>query len=151
MAAHEFELSTASIALTGGAATTVLQVVAAANIRVRIMAFGVAFNGATSTSVPALVELVRQSTAGTTSALTPTKKDDSIAETLQSTARHTATVEPTTGDTLKAINVPTYMGRYEWHAPSRERAIICGGGDRVGIRINAPANVSVVAWMECEE
>jgi len=141
--------TTAEIALSAATAKTVLQLVAATNHRVRLLAWGVYFDGISSTEAPVQVRLLRQTTAGTMSALTPTKNDDSLSETLLTTAQHTATAEPTAGDVLKGIEVHPQAG-YEEACPFGQEFII-GGGDRVGIECTAPATVNVRAWARFEE
>jgi hypothetical protein len=149
MAAFIGLATTAEIALTAATPKTVLQLVAATNHRVKLLAWGVYFDGVSSTAEPVQVRLLRQTDAGTSSALTPTKNDDSIADTLLTTARHTATVEPTGGDLLKGIEVHP-QSAYEEACPFGQEFII-GGGDRLGIECNAPAAVNVRAWARFEE
>jgi hypothetical protein len=141
--------TTAEIALTAATAKTVIQIVAPANHRLKILAWGVYFDGTSVTAEPVLARLLRQTTAGTMSALTPTKQDDSIADSLLTTAQHTATAEPTASDVLKRIEVHPQSG-YEEQCPF-SREYIVGGGDRVGVECTAPANVNVVAWIQFEE
>lgn len=149
MAAFQGTAVTAEVALSAATAKTVLQILAAANHRVKILRWWVTFDGTTSGNDPVLVELVRQSTAGTSSALTPRKVDDSLAETLLTTAVHTATAEPTTGDTLDTKHVHPQSG-YEVTLPFGAEVVV-GGGDRVGIRCTAPQAVNVVAGIHFEE
>ena len=149
MAALIGTATTAEVALSAATAKTVLQLVAAANHRVKILGWGVYFDGTSSTAEPVLVRLLRQTTAGTMTSLTPVKADDSLAESLQTTAQHTASAEPTAGDVLKRINVHPQSG-YEYSAPAFQEDVI-GGGDRVGIECTAPATVNVVAWIRFEE
>lgn len=149
MAAFQGQAVTAEIALSAATAKTVVQVVAATNHRVKILGWGVFFDGTSTTAEPVQVRLLRQTTAGTMSALTPTKRDDSIAETLLTTAQHTATAEPTAGDLLEAVEVhpqQSFMIMY----PLGSEPII-GGGDRVGIECTAPATVNVRAQVLFEE
>ena len=149
MAAFIGIASTAEVALAAATAKTVMQLVAASNHRVRLLRWGVFFDGTSVTAEPVQVRLLRQTTAGTMSALTPVKKDDSIAETLQTTAQHTATVEPTAGDVLDVKEIHPQQG-YEYIAPLGQEYII-GGADRLGIECTAPAVVNVRAVMEFEE
>ena len=140
---------TAEVGLTAATAKTVVQIVAPSNHRVKILGWGVFFDGTSTTAEPVQVTLSRQSTAGTMSALTPVPLDDSLAETLQVTAQHTATVEPTTGATIDMVEVHPQMG-YEKMYPLGQEPI-CGGGDRVGIVCTAPAGVNVRAKLIFEE
>ncbi len=149
MAAFQGQAATAEIALTAATAKTVLQLVAAANHRVRLLSFGIFFDGTSTTAEPVQVRLLRQTTAGTMSALTPTKRDDSIADTLLTTAQHTATAEPTAGDVLEAIEVHPQQG-YQCFYPMGAEVII-GGGDRLGLEVTAPAAVNCRALFVFEE
>ena len=149
MAAFQGQAATTEIALTAATAKTVVQLVAAANHRVKILGWGVFFDGQSTTAEPVQVRLLRQTTAGTMSALTPTKRDDSIADTLLTTAQHTATAEPTAGDLIEAIEVHPQQG-YQVMYPLSVEPII-GGGDRVGIECTAPAGVNVRATVLFEE
>ncbi len=73
-------------------------------------------------------------------AMTPTKRDNSLSETLLTTAQHTATVEPTTTDLLQAIEVHPQQGFKEWFPMGAE--LIIGGGGRLGFEVTAPAAVN---------
>ena len=141
--------ATAEVALSAATAKTIVQIVAPSNHRLKVLAWGTYFDGTSSTAEPVQVVLMRQTTAGTMSSLTPVKNDDSIAETLQTTAQHTATVEPTSGDVLKRIEVHPQSGYEEQCAYGTE--YIVGGGDRLGIVCTAPATVNVVGWIKFEE
>jgi len=89
MAAVIAVANTAEIALSGATAKTVLQLVAASNHCVKIKSWGVFFDGTSVTAEPVQVRLLRQTDAGTMSALTPVER--SVAGvTLQTTAQHTA-------------------------------------------------------------
>lgn len=133
---------TAEIAHAGGdAAKTLLQLVAAANHRVLVIEWSVSFNGIDNTAEPIKVSLARQTTAGTSSALTPEKMNEGDDETLQTTARHTATVEPTTGNSIAREKVHP-QGGFTWQAPPGGKIVI-KGGNRLGWIITAPAAIAV--------
>jgi hypothetical protein len=149
MAAFQGQLTTAEIALTAATAKTVVQLVAASNHRVKIIGWGVYFDGISATAEPVQVRFIRQTTAGTMSALTAIKRDDSIAETLQTTGQHTATVEPTNGDLLEGKEIHPQAGYQVFYPFGSE--VIVGGGDRVGIECTAPATVNVRAEIIFEE
>lgn len=149
MAAFLGKANTAEIALAAATAKTVIQIVAAANHRVKILSWGVYFDGISTTAEPVQIRFLRQTTAGTMSALTPVKNDDSLAETLLTTAQHTATVEPTAGDVLEVKEIHPQSG-YEKIYPMGQEVIV-GGSDRVGIEVTAPAVVNVRAEITFEE
>lgn len=149
MAAFQGQATTAEIALSAATAKTLVQVVAATNHRVKLLGWGIFFDGTSTTAEPVQVRVLRQTTAGTMSALTPTKRDDSIADTLLTTAQHTATVEPTAGDVLEVIECHPQQGYQVWYPLGAE--VIIGGGDRLGVEATAPATVNARAVCYFEE
>lgn len=148
MAGTYLQAQTAAIS-TGTSAKTLLQIVAAANHGVKVREWSISFNGSTAGQT-AKVDVLRQTTAGTMSSLTPVKDPDDTDETLQTTAQHTATAEPTAGDVLHTEYVRLDGGGYTWQAPPGKEIKI-GGGDRLGIRVTSAADVSAVASAKCEE
>lgn len=139
----------AAVALAAATVKTVVQVVAAANHAIKIRSFNVSFDGIDNTDEPVTVVLMRQTTAGTMSALTPVKNDDSCGDTLDTTAQHTATAEPTSGDVLYTITVHPQTSRNFVFDP--DLCPIVGAGDRVGLVCTAPDAVNVDAGIVFEE
>lgn len=147
--AGRFGVAQLSGVTTGTAVKTMIQLVAAANHAIRITEIGIAFHGTNNTHNPITVTLSRQTDAGTTTALTPVKADDSNGDTLDTTARHTATVEPTTTDVLRTWAVHPQTGLID---PLSDRApIIVGAGDRVGLITDADNAVNADSYMAFEE
>jgi len=134
---------------TGTSAKTLLQLVAASNHAVIVDEISISFKGTSNTASPIRVRILRQTTAGTMSALTLVKDPDDVDETLQTTGQHTATFEPTAGDVLLAEEVHPQTG-YTWQAPFG-RAIKIGGGDRLGIEVLAGADVNAICRASMEE
>ena len=149
MAAFMGKAHTAEVALVADTAKTILQLIAPANHRLKVIGWGVFFDGTSATAQPVKVELLRQTSAGTMSANTPVKWDDSLAETLQTTAQDSATVEPSAGDILERKEVHPQTS-YEKIFPLSQEPIV-GGGDRIGIRCEADAGVNVRAEITFEE
>jgi hypothetical protein len=143
MAALRARANTAQVA-TGTALKTIMQIVAASNHRIVIPLISVSFEGISATDAPIDVQIMRQSTAGTMSALTLTKDNDSDDETLQTTAQHTATVEPTAGDVL-ARKLVHPQGRVDFGP------FIVKGGGRLGITTTAGVTVDCVVSALIEE
>jgi len=138
------------IALVAATPKTILQLVAPTNQRLAIRGFSVSFDGISATAEPIQVDLVKQTDAGTTSAATPAAEQIGLgSETIQATARKTASAEPTTTDVLRRYNIHPQTGR-EFRF-SIEDEIVMAGGTRVGLRCTAPANVNVVGHMAFEE
>lgn len=141
--------ATKSGVATGTALKTIVQLVAAANHAVLVKEISISFAGVSNTSTPILVQVSRQTTAGTMSSLTPVKDPDDWAETMQTTALHTATVEPTTTDVLIEEYVHPQTGWTELLPFGQDIKI--GGGDRLGIRVTAGTDVSCAARFVAEE
>jgi hypothetical protein len=139
---------TDEIALSAATAKTVIQIAAPANQRVIVKEWGVFFDGVDPLAQPVQVELAKQSTAGTMSSLTPAKITPG-SETVQTTASHTATAEPTESAVLDTVEVHPQSG-YEKIFPLGEE-IIVAGGERLGIVCTAPAAVNVRAKIKFEE
>jgi len=138
-------IPTAEIALTAATVRTVVQVLAPTNHRIAVIGWGVSFDGVAVTNEPVQVELVRQTAAGTMTALTLTQSKP-VAETILSSASHSATsTEPTTTDILDVMEVHP-QGGFEKACDFE----IAGGG-RVAIRCTAPAGVNVRPKLFCEE
>lgn len=138
-----FRANTAQVA-TGTSAKTIMQIIAASNHRVVLNKIVVSFEGVTVTDAPIQVRVLRQSTAGTMSALTLVKDGDT-AETLEVTATHTASAEPTAGDVLESQLVHpqssrVFVGPY----------IIPGGG-RLGVEVTAAVGVDCIVSAYGEE
>lgn len=141
-------VQTAEIALTAATAKTVLQLVAPANQRLIVKRWGVFFDGTTSSAEPVQVRLLRQTTAGTMSALTPVRINAG-SETLQATAQHTATAEPTASDVLDVLEVHPQSGADIVFPLDMQLTV--AGGTRLGVECTAPAGVNVRAKMWYEE
>lgn len=139
---------TAEVALAAATAKTVVQLVAPSNHRVKVVGWGVFFDGTSGSAEPVQVRLLRQSSAGTMTALTPVQVRP-VAETIQSTAQHTATSEPTAGDVIDCAEVHP-QGGYEVKYPLGQEPVLAGAG-KVGIECTAPAVVNVRAKILFEE
>jgi len=148
MAAVIAVANTAEVALTAATAKTVLQLVAPAHQLLKVKGWGVFFDGVSVTAEPVQVRLLRQTDAGTMSALTPVKRS-AVTCTLQATAQHTATAEPTAGDVLAAREVHP-QGGYQEIFPAGDEIVI-GEAGRLGIECTATANVNVRAEIVFEE
>lgn len=134
---------------TGTSAKTLVQVVAAANIREIIKWIRVSFKGVSTTDAPILVRVLRQSTAGTMSSLTVNKINSGDDETLQVTAQHTASAEPTAGNVLCSALVHP-QGNYTFWFPDNA-PLILKGGERIGVEVTAGVGVNAVVEVRGEE
>lgn len=149
MAGLRFRAVTGQIA-TGTSAKTIAQIVAASNHRVLVDEVHISFEGVTSTDAPIQVRILKQTTAGTMSALTLVKKNASDDETLQTTAQHTSTGEPTAGDVYFSQLVHPQGGRLSLILP-REKAFTIVGGQRLGVEVTASVGIDCIVCIEGEE
>lgn len=140
--------ATANVTMVANTARTTLQILAVANHRVKILGWAVYFDGVTSTNIPVRARLLRQTTAGTMTALTPTKTAPR-AEGLLTTAQHTASAEPTAGDQIDVVLVHPQQGYEVKFTPGQE--LILGGAERLGIEVLAVSAVNVISKIFFEE
>lgn len=133
----------ADIALTAATTRTLLQVLAPTNHRVKLTKLSVTCEGVVVTDTPILIELLRQTTAGTMTAITERVIDPPGAdETPQTVGTHSATsTEPTAGDILDEWFVHPQSG-FAIVFPLNQQPAIPGGG-RLAIRATAPQAVDV--------
>lgn len=137
--------------LAAATVETLLQVVAPATKRLRVVAWGISLAGVTASEVPGDIELLRQTTAGTASAFTPVKLDEADPAAI-ATAQVTFTAEPTAGDILHPIQLTPNGGTWEVSYAPDERPVVAASG-RIGIRANFAAvqTNGGTAWLKFEE
>lgn len=144
----KFMCQSSNEALTAATVKTCVQYVAPSTGEVRIRAWGISLDGVTAANVPGDVDLLRQTTAGTASALTPVDWENG-ARTAGGTAQKTFTVEPTAGNVLHPAQVTPNGGLYEcWYGDDGPKVPASG---RIGIRANFANNVNASVWMLVEE
>lgn len=158
MAGLQFCAQTTEEALAAGVAESNLLVVAPANQRVKVLGWGVYFDGTSTTAEAVDILVGGGTTAGTwTNTLDGTVGDadgcitkiNGAAETIQSVAKELCTVEPTYTVAYDMVKVHPQAG-YEMKYPIGQEPIV-KGGDFVAIRCNAPAIVNVRCKLICEE
>lgn len=139
-----------SLTTDSAAWKTLLQLGAAANHAIALTEMGIFFQGTTNTHAPIAVQLVRQTTAGTMTARTPKKADDSVGDTLDTSGQIDATVEPTTGtEVLRSFLVHPQTGLI---APIGDiPPVIVGAGDYVGLRVYSGNDIGVSCHLAFEE
>lgn len=150
-AGYTLTSGTSAVALAAATAKTILGVVAAANVGVRLTELGVSFNGVTSTAIPVLVELCDSTgaTAGTPGATPTPKQVRGLARTAQCTGGNAYSAEPTVLTVLKQWLVHPQTGMR--HQLPLGREIEHVGAGALFIRCTAPAVVDVRADLEFEE
>jgi len=149
MAMIKGNVITDEIALVAATEKTIIQLKAPANQRVKIRGWGIFFDGVSAGAEPVEVELKKQTTDGTMTTHTPVNETPGSAETIQSTAKRNATVEPTSTDMFDALEVHPQTG-YEKIYPMGEEPVLAGG-ERMAITAMAPAVVNCRAKLYFEE
>ena len=97
--ADKYVCNADAVALAAATAKTVLQIATPSTTRARVCQLVVGFDGVTAANPPVLVELLRQTTAGTMTAQTPAPLD-SAAPTSLATGSKNASAEPTADTVL---------------------------------------------------
>lgn len=142
--------TTAEIALSANTEKTVLQVVTpSANQLVKVLGWGVYFDGGVSTDEPVSVWVRFQASATGMTGFSLQKGNPSLAETIQSSGQRNATVEPTSSGVLYSRNVHPQSG-YEYTAPYGREDYI-PGGKALGIICRSCTALNVLPWFRCEE
>ncbi len=149
MARNLGSLEGGAIVVAAATAETLLQLVAPTNIRVVLIGYGIGGTGTSNTETPGIVNVQRQTSAGTSSAQTPLQLQDTITEALQSTGRDLFTVEPTLGDLLRRHTVHPQAALDLRDSFSRE--IIIGTVGRLGISVTYAQAQTLEAYLDFEE
>lgn len=135
----------------GTSQTTLLQLVAPANQRVAVKQISIGFDGTVNTNQPVLVQIMRQTTAGTVSGPSATikPKDNDIGTAVQSTVQDGFTAEPTYSDVLWTMTIHPQTGCvYPLPIPGE---IVVKGGGRLAVVCTAPQAVNAICTVEGEE
>ena len=140
-----------SVSLAASATKTLVQLVPATQRPIKLREIAVTFDGSAAQK-GFIVELLIQSTAGTASALTTTKATRNDSQTIQTTAQHIFTVEPTAGEVLRRWILSPQAGLvYTLADPD---GLIIAAGERVALRVIVPAAATTVnglGYIEFEE
>ena len=154
MAFNQFDVAAQTVSYASGLKTA-LAVKASTNVVVKVLEILISFDGSTSTATPAQCEFdtitFSTNSPGTNSTtVTPGKKDQGRAETIQATAGKTWTTQPTVLTQQWPAAVSQYMGMYQYIHPFTSPFIIIGGSG-AGVSINASATVNFSGKISCEE
>lgn len=134
-----------AVALVAATAKTLVQLVPATNRPLRIIELGISFDSVLSTDAPVAVDLMRQSTAGTSSALTLVSDQEDEAASIVCTGLQTFTVEPTAGNILRTWHVSPIGGLFVVQWPlDREPVALTS---RIAIRCNSPQVQAATAYL----
>lgn len=137
---------------TGTATETMVQITAPSNHMVRLREISITFKGTNNLGAPIKVELVKQTTAGTASPLTPVVSSRHISGTIQTSAQSVFTVEPTTTDVCRTWLVHP-QGGVIYTNPAPHEVLTLPGGERWGLRVvgTIAEAVNCTGYLEFEE
>lgn len=115
MAYNQVDVVANTVALTAATPKSVVGLLAATNVCVKVTEAKTSFDGATSSNAPAVVEFMQSTFAtngpGTNStSVTPAKRDTGRGETVQMTAAKTWTTEPTVLTAQWVMDVGQFNG-----------------------------------------
>jgi hypothetical protein len=141
------QLNAAKRTINANTTTTILQIAAPTNQKLRVFEASISFDGVTAADAKILVEHVADATTGGTgTAVTPQKVNGSDGETIQQTGKEAFTVEPTGGRVIFKELIHPQAG-YTWrgHTPVK-------GAGAFGIRVTTGAQAAtMVARVLSEE
>lgn len=133
--------------------STVIQLVAPTNQRLRVLEYTISFDGTNSASTPAVISIERQ-TSGTftNTSVAPKKVNDPSGslETLQASSKNTMTVAPTSGDVLRTFTIPVFGGLLVYPLPPGQEDMI-SGGTILGIKVTTTSTVNCYGGIKYEE
>lgn len=143
--------TTADVALTAATKKTILAVIAGSNALIRIVEFGVSFDGTSATAEPVTVELegCTQATAGTSTSQTPVQMRGPT-RTVQASGARNYTAQPTTLTAWKRWLVHPQTGIEMQYPLGREPEQITTA-DAIDLSCTAPATVNAQGYIEFEE
>lgn len=142
--------SSSSVSLSAATVKTVINLTGISTSRAKIVAWGISFNGTTTSAVPVTVDFLRQVSAGTGTAINE-PPFDTVYPTAGVAARANFSAEPSAGDILESYFIHPQGGILIKEYPPGREVILDDATVYIGIRVNAPAAVSCIAWIQWEE
>lgn len=138
-------------ALAAATAETLVQIRGVATAKARIVAWGVSFDGVTSSDAPAVVDLLFQTTDGTATGASEIALNPDEPTALVS-GFHSFSAEPTAGGIIESYEVHPQGGMIvREYPPGREPMLTNATSSRIGIRVTSPSAVNALAWIQWEE
>lgn len=150
--AETYGVSASGVGVLAATAKTVAAVISGSTACARIVSADItAKNGVTTQNSEILVELVRYTTAGTSTAQTPSKMNgEAQNKAALCTAGTNYSVEPSgTVTVLKSWYVPSTSGMLQQLPLGRE--IYLPASTTIGLRVNSPQAQTVAVNLEFEE
>jgi hypothetical protein len=150
MAGQPLAVASGGVSLTSATEKTVIQITAAANVRVNVTGVEVGFAGTSGTDGPVQVRLIRTTTSGTAgSAPTAVKLKAGTDETVQTAAGINYSAEGSNGDVVAEWRVHPQSGMTVFF-PLGQYIEVPGGG-RLALKCNAPQNQTANCTLYFEE
>lgn len=135
--------NTTAVSLSAATAKTPIAVLGASTDSISLVRLSLSFNSATTTDVPALVEIGIITALGTSTAFTPVQwSGHTVASSC--TAGYNHTVEPTYNRIVDAFYMPVLMGTMREWTPLGDE-LQCDASQGLAVRITSPSAVSVLA------
>ena len=148
--AHIYTVNnSADQSLVAATAKTLIQLVTGATRKIWVSEVAIGFKSVTATDVGVLVQVVRQSTAGTASAVTPAPVVEGHPAAI-STAQEIFTVEPTSGVVVREWEITPIGGQLVYQLPLGTE-IEMAVSARLGLLVTAPQNQSARAYITFNE
>lgn len=144
MAGTNFASNFSSVALVASTAKSVIALTTPANVNVNLKQIHVGFNGTSGTQEAILIELVRFGSDGTGTSGTSVKLDNS-AVSIQSTFKHSYTVEPTS---------ETVLMRWKIHPQSQfvvNLDLLLPNSTITALRLTSANGMNTTGCLVCEE
>lgn len=134
---------------------TLLQIISPSSQKVIVEEILISCNGITAADPPVLFEIMYQTTAGTSSAVTPVKWNDADTESIQTTALGGfSSTEPTSGNVIWSEYIHTQTGDRETAVSIRTPGFIIAGGKKLALRYTSgtvTGTVKCTITAKCEE
>lgn len=140
--------TTAEVAVTT-TGKTVLTLFNAADRRLAVRGWSVAFDGVSSTAGGAQVQLVIHSSSGSFTGSTLAKDVQGTTEALNTSGQFNCSAEPTISTILRTYNINPMTG-YE-RAFAQDEEIELSGGQRFGVFVTPSSGVNCHAFINAEE
>ncbi len=153
MARRVIEVGTelTEVALVAATIKTVLEVTAAANHPIDLVAVGISFDGIVVTDEPVEVTLAVKSVAGTGSAANERDTDEDRSGSIQTVGRVNMSAEGTVTYDFFPRNVHPQAGFEIWHPPTKSGVLPIIAAGILGLRCLAGVAVNAHAFFVIEE
>lgn len=135
---HIYDITTGDISLVAGTAKTVLSWINGATRRSRVLSIQCGGASVTQADPPALIEVVRFTTDGTGTAVTPVARDAANPSAI-GTSKQNYSAEPTTATVLITDRFSPIGNTLVWELPP-DRLIYTAVSNLIGLRVTALTN-----------